>query len=180
MLMQEKHNEDASWNDIDWGQMEPEPVATAKPTVHQAVAPPPPAKAAPVAVESSPATPEQPRVRQEHRVEAAAAPPPPKIPDLFRQKKPGPETDAAPVVAKPAPTAPEPLRAQPAPSPITPPKAYIFAPSSVGALTLSNPDGKDDLVITVNDQFTVGRHKSNDLVIKDSVRLQSSRDVCLP
>ena len=123
----------------------------------------------------------------------AAPAPVPKLPAWSTQQPPSPNERRPPPVRKPAvdlgslakkavlpmpknplhapeqpPTAddflPQPAREQ---SSKNPPGPYIFAPTTEATLTLSQRDGQEELVITVKDQFTVGRHANNDLVIKD-------------
>ena len=50
--------------------------------------------------------------------------------------------------------------------PPSPVKEVVFTPQSLATLTLS-VEGGEDAVVTVQDSFTVGRKKGNDLVIRD-------------
>jgi len=137
--MQDKHNEDANWEDIDWGQVEPEAM------------PGPPATAARISI------------AQEKAVEPPpAAPAVPLPPENSPRKKPDPQPVREHV----------PRRGTP--------KTFVFTPTSVAMLTLTQEGQEEDTVVMVKDQSTVGRHAGNDLVIQDlHVSSRHAKFVCL-
>jgi len=171
--MSQKENVAATWDDMDWGQLESAPAPSsavlkaARPaaveiTPAQHAAPAAPAVAAPAPTVD--AALEQERLRLElERVKMEAEMARMKAEMLEQQR----QLAAQKVVELPRTT---PLQQDP--SAVYPPpaaaaaNALVFNPQSLATLTLE-VEGGQQAVVTVRDPFTIGRNKSNDLVIRD-------------
>ena len=163
--MSQKENVDATWDDMDWGDPEPEPAPApiARPASSFVEITPPQKQAAGQAPASAVDSQlEQERLKIElERVQMKAEVARMKAELLEQQRK--LEAQPAKAVEMPRTT---PLEKDP--SAVYPPQvgAVVFNPQSLGTLTLE-VEGGPPAVVTVQNPFTVGRKKTNDLVIRD-------------
>jgi pSer/pThr/pTyr-binding forkhead associated (FHA) protein len=178
--MSQKENVAATWDDMDWGQFETAAgpasavVKPSKPAIVEVT----PAQHAPPAVPAVAASPapaaapvmdaalEQERLRLElERVKMEAEMARMKAEMLEQQRQLA--AHQAKVVELPRTT---PLQQDPSavypPPPAAAANALVFNPQSLATLTLE-VEGGQQAVVTVRDPFTIGRNKSNDLVIRD-------------
>ncbi len=153
--MSQKENVAATWDDMDWGQPASEP--------SRAVAKPAPAPA----VEITPAA-ADPKIEHLHlhaeleRVKMEAEIARMKAEMMEQQRQLAKQQAAAVEIPRTSPLTQEPSAVYPPPGG----GAVVFNPQSLATLTLA-VEGGEQIVVTVKNPFTVGRNKSNDLVIRD-------------
>ncbi len=173
--MSQKENVAATWEDMDWGQPESAPAPScavkneARPAAVEITPAPHAASAEPVKTAPAPvvdAALEQERLRLElERVKMEAEMARMKAEMLEQQRQLAAQQAKLVELPRTAPLQQEPsaVYAQP---PAAAANALVFNPQSLATLTLEVESGQQ-AVVTVRDPFTVGRNKSNDLVIRD-------------
>lgn len=170
--MSQKENVAATWDDMDWGQIEPAPAPSGvvmKPGRPAAVEITPashaPEPAPHAAAPAADAALEQERLRLElERVKMEAEMARMKAEMLEQQR----QLEAGQQKPLDLPRT-QPLLRDPSaiyPPPAAPGGGVVFNPQSLATLTLE-VEGGQQAVVTVRDAFTIGRNKSNDLVIRD-------------
>lgn len=175
--MSQKENVAATWDDMDWGQFEPvagPASAVVKPGKPVAVEITPAQHATPATPVAVPPVPvadaalEQERLRLElERVKMEAEMARMKAEMLEQQRQLAAQQAKVVELPRTTPLQQDPSAVYPPPPPATAAAgAVVFNPQSLATLTLEQEDGQQ-AVVTVRDAFTIGRKKSNDLVILD-------------
>lgn len=173
--MSQKENVAATWDDMDWGQFEPASASSSAvvkaarpaaveitPAQHAPSAKPAEAAHAPAAHAAL----EQERLRLElDRVKMEAEMASMKAEMLEQQRQLAAQQAKVVELPRTTPLEQDPSAVYP-PPPAAGANAVVFNPQSLATLTLE-VEGGQQAVVTVRDPFTVGRNKSNDLVIRD-------------
>ncbi|HBJ85191.1 MAG TPA: hypothetical protein DDZ88_15225, partial [Verrucomicrobiales bacterium] len=165
----QKENVAATWEDMYWGQFESTPApssavvkaarsAAVEVTPAQHAAPAAPAVAADAALEQERLRLELERVKMEAEMARMKA-------EMLEQQQLAAQQAKVVELPRTTPLQQDPSAVYP-PPPAAAANALVFNPQSLATLTLE-VEGGQQAVVTVRDPFTIGRNKSNDLVIRD-------------